>query len=91
MVEAFFEEIRGASSAAKRKLSGIRQLPAADKPRALAQPEDRRGDPDQRASRLTFHASPKLKAMSSRRAMSKSRRKAELRRFPPSATSPSVR
>jgi len=59
MVEAFFEEIRGALERGEsRKAPGFATSSCGQAAAPWAQPEDRRGDPDQRASRRDLPRQP---------------------------------
>src|SRR5437667_11758091 len=83
---------RRARARGKRKALGVRQLPATGQAAApWAQPEDRRGDPDQRASRRDLPRQPEIEGHGREGApWSKAAGKLNFRRFTPSATTPSV-
>ena len=94
MVEAFFEEIRGALERGESvKLSGFGNFQLRDKPqRPGRNPEDRRGDPDQRPPRRDLPCQPEAEGDGREGApWSQAARKLTCRRFRRSATSPSVR
>jgi len=92
-LEAFFEEIRGALERGESvKLSGFGNFQLRDKPqRPGRNPKTGEEIPISARRVVTFHASQKLKAMVEKaRHGAKTAGKLNFRRFPPSATSPSV-
>ena len=94
MVEAFFEEIRGALERRESvKLSGFGNFQLRDKPqRPGRNPKTGEEIPISARRVVTFHASQKLKAMVRKGApWSKTAGKLSCRRSRRSATSPSVR